>query len=69
MIGRAWSWWWRRRDADFERARRALAESTARRQAVERAAPTVHARAGKLRQLANENHLAPIVMRAIRARE
>lgn len=69
MIGRARAWWRRRRDADFERARRALAVSTARRQDVERASPIVHARAGRLRQLATENNLAPIVAAAIKARE
>lgn len=62
-------WWRRRRDAEVARARAALAVSTARREAVERTSMTVHARAGKLRQLATENHLAPIVMAAVRARE
>lgn len=59
----------RGRDVEVARARAALAESTARRRQVERASSTVHARAGRLRQLATENNLAPIVMRAVRARE
>jgi hypothetical protein len=59
----------RGRDLEVARAKAALAQSTARRRAVERASFTVHARAGKLRQLATENNLAPIVLRAVRARE
>jgi hypothetical protein len=59
-----WPWAWRR-DADLEEARRAAEEAERRLAAVRRDDPIVRARAERMRQIARENNLAPLILRAL----
>lgn len=60
-------WWWRRDRAELDEARRAAESAGQRLAAVQRRTPFVHDRAEKLRQVARENNLAPLIMRHLGA--
>lgn len=57
-----WPW---RRNGELEKARKAVEQSSRRRAAVESETPVVRAEVERIRRVARENNLAPLIMRAL----
>jgi hypothetical protein len=64
----SWRFWRGRGEPDDVRAARLAAQEAARRLArVQRDDPAVHAQSPRIGQIAAENNLVPVILRALRA--